>query len=152
MAANHSYDKSRIVLYENDADVCQTIEAALVQATFTQTLATSSLKTAHTAIINNEADLMVVDIDNEKNEICTLMRKIRHLQIGENPFPVSIALSSHTNIEIIQQAVNSGFDIILFETIFQGDVNGPHSAFDAPSFPLRRHVGLHRPGPAPQRA
>ena len=127
MAAKQSYDKSRIVLYEGDDDIRQTIKTTLIQATFTQTLATSSLKTAQAAIFNDEADLMVVDIDNDMNEICKMMRKIRHHQIGKNPFPVSVALISNSNVKQIHQAVNSGFEILLLKpfsmTTFLGRVH-----------------------------
>ena len=94
MLANSTYKNVRIVLFERDSDVRQTIKAALAQDTFTQTLATSGLKTAQTAIFNDRADLMVIDIDEYRNEICKMMGKIRHNLAGGNPFPVSIALSS----------------------------------------------------------
>ncbi|MDA1089537.1 MAG: response regulator [Proteobacteria bacterium] len=112
---SHCYDKTRIVLYENDADVRQTIKSTLIRGTFSQTLATSSFKTAQSAIFNNEADMFVVDIDNEKDDLCTLMRKIRHHQIGDNPFPVSVALSNHSDFKHIRKAVNSGFDVLLLK-------------------------------------
>ncbi len=115
MDAQHSYKNARIVLFEGDSDVCQTIKSTLIQDTFAKTLATSSLKTAQTAIFNDEADLMIVDIDGDKDEICTLMRKIRHSQIGENPFPVSIALSRRSNFRHVRLAVNSGFDVLLLK-------------------------------------
>ena len=115
MLANSTYKNVRIVLFERDSDVRQAIKATLAQDTFTQTLATSGLKTAQTAIFNDEADLMVIDIDENRNEICTMMRKIRHDLAGGNPFPVSIALSSSSDFQNVHQAVNSGFDIMLLK-------------------------------------
>lgn len=115
MSDNQTNEKIRIVLYEGDSDVRQAIKSTLYEDTFTQTLATSALKTAQSAIFNNEADLMIVDIDGEKDKLCKLMRDIRHSQIGENPFPVSIALSSRSNFKHVRQAVNSGFDVMLLK-------------------------------------
>ncbi len=115
MLANSSYGNVRIVLFERDSDVRQTIKAALTQDTFTQTLATSGLKTAQTAIFNDKADLMVIDIDRDRDEICKMMRKIRHNLAGGNPFPVSIALSSDSDFQNVRQAVNSGFDVMLLK-------------------------------------
>ena len=115
MLANSTYKNVRIVLFERDSDIRQAIKATLAQDTFTQTLATSGLKTAQTAIFNDKADLMVIDIDENRNEICKMMRKIRHNLAGGNPFPVSIALSSSSDFQNVHQAVNSGFDIMLLK-------------------------------------
>ncbi len=115
MSAQHSYKNVRVVLFEGDSDVRQTIKSTLAQDTFTQTISTSALKTAQSAIFNGEADLMIVDIDGDKDELCTLMRKIRHNRIGENPFTVSIALSSRSNFRHVRRAVNSGFDVMLLK-------------------------------------
>ena len=115
MLANSTYKNVRIVLFERDSDVRQTIKAALAQDTLTQTLATSGLKTAQTAIFNDRADLMVIDIDQDQDDICKMMRKIRHNLAGGNPFPVSIALSSGSDFKNVRQAVNSGFDVMLLK-------------------------------------
>ena len=115
MLANCSYKNVRIVLFERDYDVRQAIKATLAQDTFTQTLATAGLKTAQTAIFNDRADLMVIDIDQNRDEICKMMRKIRHNLAGDNPFPVSIALSSDSDFQNVRQAVNSGFDVMLLK-------------------------------------
>ncbi len=115
MPAKSTYKNVRIVLFERDSDVRQTIKATLAQDTFTQTLATAGLKTAQTAIFNDRADLMVVDIDQNRDEICKMMRKIRHNLAGDNPFPVSIALSSGSDFQNVYQTVNSGFDVMLLK-------------------------------------
>ena len=115
MLTKSTYGNVRIVLFERDPDVRHTIKATLAQDTFTKTLATSGLKTAQTAILNNEADLMVVDIDQNRSEICDLMRKIRHNLVGDNPFPVSIALSNDSDFQNVRQTVNSGFDVMLLK-------------------------------------
>ncbi len=115
MSTNTNYKNVRIVLFERDSDVRQTIKSTLTQDTFTQTLATSGLKTAQTAIFNDEADLMVIDIDRDRDDICKMMRQIRHNLDGDNPFPVSIALSSDSDFHNVRQAVNSGFDVMLLK-------------------------------------
>lgn len=115
MLANFNYKNVRIVLFERDSDIRQAIKATLAQDTFTQTLATSGLKTAQTAIFNDEVDLMVIDIDENRNEICKMMRRIRHDLTGGNPFPVSIALSSSSDFQNVSQTVNSGFDVMLLK-------------------------------------
>ncbi len=115
MPANSNYKNVRIVLFERDYDVRQAIKATLAQDTFTQTLATAGLKTAQTAIFNDRADLMVIDIDQDRDQICKMMRNIRHNLAGDNPFPVCIALSSDSDFKNVRQAVHSGFDVMLLK-------------------------------------
>ena len=115
MSSRKSYHNVRTVLFERDSDVRHTIKSTLLQDTFTKTLATSSLKSAQAAIFNDEADLAVVDIDNDRNEICTMMRRIRHHEIGNNPFPVTIALSGNSSYSNVRQAIDSGFDLLLLK-------------------------------------
>ena len=69
MSSEKSYQNVRTVLFERDSDVRRTIKSTLNKDTFTQTVATSSLISAQAAIFNDEADLVVLDIDNDGNEI-----------------------------------------------------------------------------------
>ena len=115
MSNQKSYHNVRTVLFERDSDVRQNIKSTLNQGTFTQTLATSSLKSAQAAIFNDEADLVVIDIDNDRNEIHTMMRKIRQNEIGNNPFPVAIALSGDSGYRNVRQTIDSGFDLLLLK-------------------------------------
>lgn len=115
MSSRKSYHNVRTVLFEQDSDVRQTIKSTLHQDTFTQTLATSSLKSAQAAIFSDKADLVVIDIDNDGNEICTMMRKIRQNEIGNNPFPVTIALSGNSSYSNVRRTIDSGFDLLLLK-------------------------------------
>jgi DNA-binding response OmpR family regulator len=113
MPTHKSYKNVRVVLFEPDSDVRQTIKSTLHQDTITKTLATSSLKMAQGAIFNDEADLAIVDIDTDRNQLCTMMRKIRHQEIGKNPFPVAIALSGNSSYPNVRKTIDSGFDLLL---------------------------------------
>jgi DNA-binding response OmpR family regulator len=115
MSAGRNYENVRIALYERDNDVRQNLKSTLVEDTFTQTMATSGLKTLQSAVFRGETDLMVVDIDTNREEFQTMMRRIRHHELGDNPFPVTIALSSNSHFRNVTRAVNSGFDMILLK-------------------------------------
>ena len=115
MPSEKSYHNVRIVLFDRDSDVRQTIKSTLHQDTFTQTLATSSLKSAQAAIFNDEADLIVIDIDSDDNEIRAMMRKIRQNEIGINPFPVTIAISGDSSYRNVRRTIDSGFDLLLLK-------------------------------------
>lgn len=115
MSSEKSYHNVRTVLFERDSEVRHNIKLTLIQDTFTQTLATSSLKSAQAAIFSDKADLVVIDIDNDGNEIRTMMRKIRQNEIGNNPFPVTIALSGDSGYHNVRQTIDSGFDLLLLK-------------------------------------
>ena len=115
MARNQSFKNVRIVVFEQDSDLRQNIKSTLTQDTFTQTIVMSALKSAQAAIHNDEADLILTDIDNENGEICDLMRRVRHNEVGKNPFPVSIALSGNSDYANVRKVINSGFDVLLLK-------------------------------------
>ncbi|NQV85107.1 MAG: response regulator [Rhodospirillales bacterium] len=105
----------RIVLFDHDGDVRQNLKSTLAQESFTGTLATAGLKTAQAALFNNEADLFIVDVDKKKDTILSLMRKIRNHEVGDNPFPITVALSSDPDHDNVRQIIHSGFDLMLLK-------------------------------------
>ena len=115
MARKQSFKNVRTVLFEQDSDLRQNIKSTLTQDTFTQTTAMSALKSAQAAMHNDEADLILVDIDKENAEICDLMRRIRHNEVGKNPFPVAIAMSGDSDYTNVRKAINAGFDVLLLK-------------------------------------
>ncbi|MBC8339304.1 MAG: response regulator transcription factor [Alphaproteobacteria bacterium] len=117
---NRNYNNVRIVLFERDNDVRQNLKQTLLQDTFTKTVATSGMKTVQSAIFSDQVDLMVVDIDADRKEFQAMMRKIRHHEIGDNPFPITIALSSDSHFRNVSQTMNAGFDIMLLKPFSMG--------------------------------
>lgn len=115
MARNQSFKNVRTVVFEEDSDLRHNIKSTLTQDSFTQTIAMSALESAQAAMHNDEADLILADIDNENGEICDLMRRVRHNEAGENPFPVSIALSGNSDYANVRKAINAGFDVLLLK-------------------------------------
>ncbi len=117
MSAKQNFKHVRIAVLERDSDVRQAIKSSLVEETFTRTFATQALKKFQTAVFNDEADLMIADVDagEDRKEIITLMKQIRHNEICQNPFPVSIALTGNSDFQNIKQIVDSGFDTLLLK-------------------------------------
>ncbi|NQV85108.1 MAG: response regulator transcription factor [Rhodospirillales bacterium] len=115
MTVKHNYENVRTVLFERDPDVRQNLKSTLIKDTFAQTTALSGPKTVHSAVFNGQVDLMIVDIDENREDFHTMMRNIRHHKIGDNPFPVTIALSSDSNFHSVHQTVSSGFDLMLLK-------------------------------------
>lgn len=115
MSDRANYKNIRTVLFERDSDVRQSIKSTLSREQFTNTVATSGLRTAMASIFNDDADLMLFDIDKDRKSICNMMQKIRLNEIGGNPFPVSIAISGDSDYVNIRQSVNAGFDVLLLK-------------------------------------
>ncbi len=123
MSTQADYKNVKTVLYERDSDVRQAIKAALHRETFTGTFAASALKTAQSAIFNDEADLILIDIDNDRKDILSLMKKIRHHEIGLNPFPIAIALSANSDYTNVRKTIDSGFDSLLLKPFSMATLN-----------------------------
>lgn len=123
MSPPANYKNVRTVLYERDYDVRQAIKTTLHQETFTGTFTASALKAAQTAIFNNQADMILIDIDYNRKDIMSLMKKIRHHEFGVNPFPISIALSADSNYTNVRKTMDSGFDSLLVKPFSMTTLN-----------------------------
>lgn len=110
-----SFKNVRTVVFERDSDLRQNIKSALTQDSFTDTAAMSALKSVRAAVFNDDAHLFIIDIDRDEDELCGLMRRIRHHEVGDNPFPMTIAISGDADYENVRKAVNSGFDVLLLK-------------------------------------
>jgi len=134
MPTKHDFKNIRIALLEGDTDVRQSMKASLNQQTYTQTFATQALKKFQTAVFNDEADLIIADVDDntEGEQVATLMKRIRHNEITQNPFPISIAITGNSDIQNIQRIINSGFDALLLKPFSMATMIGRVNA-------LRQH-------------
>ncbi len=70
----------------------------------------------------NNVDLLIVDHEFPKGDVCELIREIRHDEIGNNPFVVIITLAFDPEKEDIMRIIDSGSDDVLLKPISAGSV------------------------------
>lgn len=55
-------------------------------------------------------DLLIVSIEMEDGDVCELIRRLRHSEIGNNPFVPVIGLITHPSATLVRAAVDAGID------------------------------------------
>ena len=73
-------------------------------------------------VAENNVDLLIVDYEFPKGDVCKLIKEIRHDDIGNNPFVVIIALAFDPEKEDIMRIIDSGSDDVLLKPISAGSV------------------------------
>lgn len=111
------YKNIRTVLGEPMADVRYGLRTALVNAGFEQIWDTGNASLLRNSIISDGADLLVCDCNFADGDFATLIRQVRHGEIGNNPFVAIITLVPAAVEQLIRKAISSGTDDILVKPI-----------------------------------
>lgn len=115
--ARFSFDQVRVLLGEPSAELRHGIRAALLQGGFRQILDTTTVRVAREAIQAGVVDVMICDIDLSEGDICDLAFKVRHHQLGPNPFVVIIMLAGKPDPSRIPHIIDAGVDDILIKPV-----------------------------------
>ncbi len=57
-----------------------------------------------------EPDFALLQIDTEPEEVCQIVREIRHGRLGSNPYIAVFGVTWRAERELVQHAINAGFD------------------------------------------
>jgi len=111
------YKNIRTVLGEPTADVRYGLRTALVNAGFEQIADTGNVSMLKNSIVSESADLLVCDCNFTDGDFATLIRQVRHGEIGKNPFIGIITLIPAPDEQLIRKAISAGTDDILVTPI-----------------------------------
>ncbi|MFT5540732.1 MAG: DNA-binding response OmpR family regulator, partial [Alphaproteobacteria bacterium] len=106
-------DQATLVLFNPRAQMRATLRHTLLGLGFRNILDFGNLGHTRSSIIERSPDLVILDLDCEKEGICTLVREIRHSKLCEDPFLVIIALSWHPSLDAVNSSMESGIDDII---------------------------------------
>jgi DNA-binding response OmpR family regulator len=106
-------DQATLVLFNPRAQMRSTLRDTLLGLGFRNILDFGDLERTRTSIIKRSPDLVILDLDREKEEICSLVREIRHSKICDDPFLVIIALSWHPSLDAVNNSMEAGIDDII---------------------------------------
>ncbi len=107
----------RVALLDQNMSMRRLIRSSLNSVGFTSILECRNAEDLTGQIKTNELDLMMIDLDNENDHICRLIRKIRNCELGDNPFVVILALTWHPEREVIRQALSAGADDVVTKPV-----------------------------------
>lgn len=104
------FENVRMLLADTNGQVRHSLKAALFHEGFREILDTASYVAVRDAVVRNIVDVMVMDVDLPGGDVCELVNQVRHHKIGNNPFVVSILLTSDPTQDLVRRMVDSGAD------------------------------------------
>ncbi|MBT4769387.1 MAG: response regulator [Rhodospirillaceae bacterium] len=125
---NYNFESSYVVLGEPKDPVRGIHKGILARHGFKHILSTGEYQPIEDAVIKGEADLLICDVDMPGGDFCDLVYRIRHGEIGKNPFLMIFATTARPSQEMVARVVDSGVDDLIIkpvslDTIFERIVN-----------------------------
>jgi DNA-binding response OmpR family regulator len=109
----HTLEKVTMVLFNPVFKMRTTLRQAMIGMGFRDILDFGDIDSTRKAIMDRNPDIVLLDLDRERDAVCKLVREVRHSQVCADPFVVMMALSWHPSIESVNNSLEAGVDDIL---------------------------------------
>jgi DNA-binding response OmpR family regulator len=104
--ANWRYDQVRAVLAVADGGLRAAIRDALAQRGLRQFKTAETVDDLQSRLAGGEVDLLVTTLDLAGNDTGRLLQRMRHDEVGQNPFSVVVTLLDHPDPRLARRAVD----------------------------------------------
>lgn len=115
--APYRFQDVRIIFADPNTEIRQGLKSALRHHGFKRLNMTGNPDHLERAIRGDQVDLIITDIHFEGHSISEQIKSMRNSQLGNNPFPVTIALTNQATSGTIRQCIDAGFDDILVKPL-----------------------------------
>lgn len=107
------YASAEVLLFDASPVHRGTTRVALGMVGFKHVVATSDLEELVQAISQRSFDVLVADLAGHTEELCKIVRDIRHGDLGANPFLVTMLTTWLLREDVAGKVMNSGADDVL---------------------------------------
>lgn len=115
-----AYGDVRMVLAEPNAVVRHGLKSALAAHGFRHVFDTDRFGPAHQELHTNQVDLLVTASELFGGDVPQLIRDLRHMKVGRNPFVVIIVIITSPSIEKVRLFAVSGADDAIASPVAAG--------------------------------
>jgi DNA-binding response OmpR family regulator len=119
---NTQYNNIKVLVAEPTAKLRREITETLLKFGFRDIVDTGNLGVVVKAIEEGEVDLLIGDTKMPEGDLSEMVYDVRHGDMGENPFLITIILVSDATKEILQKVIDSGTDAVLIKPFSQEDL------------------------------
>jgi DNA-binding response OmpR family regulator len=112
-----NFEQVKVLLGEVDRNARDGLKSALFHRGFRSIAVADKVSTIHETTSNDEADLLICSSEYDDGDVHDLIHKIRHHEVGSNPFVLVITLIGEPSKELIRKVIDSGSDDILVKPI-----------------------------------
>ncbi|MBT4769388.1 MAG: response regulator [Rhodospirillaceae bacterium] len=113
----YDYKHSQLALVEPNSQVREVHKGDLFRRGFRNILDSGKLEPITSAIVEGKVDLLICDIESPGGDLCDLIKKVRHNEIGYNPFLVIIATTSSPSEDMVTRAIDAGADDLIIKPV-----------------------------------
>lgn len=117
MARLKKYVNVRVSLCAPDHVVRANIHLVLTGMGFTNIRDTDNLTAVREGLADNDTDLLIIDTTQCLEEATALLRQVRNQDLGNNPFPIAVALNEDAASDKVKKVVDAGFDTMVLSPL-----------------------------------
>ena len=112
-SSDYNLGEVEIVLFAPAPATRRTIREALNSVGFRGIKDYLDIEQAREAIITYNPDLLICDLDQDQDAVCSIITDIRHGNIGSNPFMIIMLLTWNPQVNAVNFAMQTGVDDIV---------------------------------------
>ncbi|GEM_PF-170282 len=116
-AREFRFENVRLLLADTNGQVRYGLKGSLFHEGFRDIIDTASYVAVQDAVARNVVDVVVMDVDLPGGDVCDLVHQMRHHKVGNNPFIVSILLTSDPTQDLVRRMVDSGADDLVVKPV-----------------------------------
>ncbi|MFM2129038.1 MAG: hypothetical protein RL477_584 [Pseudomonadota bacterium] len=106
----YAFAQATVVLFNPQAQMRSILRSAMQGLGFENVLDYGEFDQARFAVIERAPDLVLLDLDSEKDKVCGLVREIRNTNICADPFVPVMVLSWQPNMVVVNNIMEAGVD------------------------------------------
>lgn len=118
------FENIRVLLAEPSSSLRGKLKALLRERGAKHIFDTGNLGDAIDIVRTERIDLLIGDTKMPEGDLSQLIYQIRHGEIGENPFIVTITLLSNSDEALVQKVIDSGTDHVMLKPFDVAEVIG----------------------------
>ncbi len=117
---NFSFENIRVLIGDPNREIRDAVRGGLYGQGFRYIIVTDRMSVIETAVDTNKVDLLVCDIDLPDGDLYDLTYRIRHHELGDNPFIVVTVLITEPTPQKVKRIFDSGCDDLVHKPISTG--------------------------------
>ena len=117
---NFSFENIRVLIGDPNREIRDAVRGGLYGHGFRYIIVTDRMSVVETAVATNRVDLLVCDIDLPHGDLYDLVYRIRHHELGDNPFIVVTALITEPTPKMVKKIFDAGCDDLIPKPISTG--------------------------------
>ncbi len=117
---NFSFENIRVLIGDPNREVRDGIRGGLYGHGFRYIMVTDRMSVVETAVDTSKVDLLVCDTELPDGDLYDLVYRIRHHELGDNPFIVVTALITEPTPKMVKRFFDAGCDDLVPKPISTG--------------------------------